>query len=247
MNIPAIQGVIRRRILLNYVVDPDIVRRILPSRFSPKLVGGKALVGICLIRLEKVRPKGLPLPIGMSSENAAHRISVEWHDDQGTLQEGVFIPRRDTDSRWNSFAGGRLFPGVHHQAHFEVSDSGGSIELRVTSGEGEPPLVDLQAHETSEFPRSSLFASLSEASDFHERGCIGYSSRPDSCVLDGLLLDVEHWQVTPLEVERLQSSYYDDPSVFPGGSITFDHALVMRDIRHEWHSRERLTAEPTMV
>jgi hypothetical protein len=30
------------------------------------------------------------------------------------------------------------------------------------------------------------------------------------------------------------SSFFDDRSVFPAGGISFDHALIMRDIPHRW-------------
>lgn len=37
MKIPAITGIIRRRILLNYRVAPEVVETILPVNFRPKL------------------------------------------------------------------------------------------------------------------------------------------------------------------------------------------------------------------
>jgi hypothetical protein len=37
-----------------------------------------------------------------------------------------------------------------------------------------------------------------------------------------------------LQVEAVTSSFFDDRSVFPAGSIRFDHALIMRDIPHRW-------------
>ncbi|MDA7629965.1 hypothetical protein N8670_03915, partial [Akkermansiaceae bacterium] len=73
-----------------------------------------------------------------------------------------------------------------------------------------------------------------------EAGCIGYSARPDSCVLDGLLLKVDDWQASALAVSRIRSLYFDDHSLFPEGSITFDHGLLMRDIAHEWHSEPKI-------
>src|SRR4051812_28065039 len=106
MQIPVIRGTIERRILVNYRVDPDVLRTLLPAPFRPKLVRGFGIAGICLIRLKHVRPKFWPAAIGVQSENAAHRIAVEW-DDNGVLREGVFIPRRDTNSRFNSLLGGR--------------------------------------------------------------------------------------------------------------------------------------------
>src|ERR1700761_8620481 len=107
MKIPTIKGVIERRMLINFSVDPDIAKAIVPAPFSPKLIGGKSIMGICLIRLKDVRPKGLPAFIGIGSENGAHRIAVEWFEN-GVMKEGVYIPRRDTSSKFNALVGGRL-------------------------------------------------------------------------------------------------------------------------------------------
>jgi len=244
MKIPAIKGIIRRRILLNYRATPDVVSAILPPRFRPKLFKDHAVVGICLIRLEEIRPKGLPKILGIASENSAHRIAVEWENENGDPCAGVFVPRRDTDSRLNALAGGRLFPGVHHLSRFQVNDHDGLISIKVTRPDHEAPLVDLQVKETTTFPERSIFTSLSEASKFFEAGCIGYSSRPNSGILDGLLLKVPNWQVSPLEVSHVRSSYFDDHTLFPPESIQLDHALLMRDISHEWHSEPEIIGNP---
>lgn len=236
MKLPAIIGIIRRRILLNYRVAPEIIQTILPPHFRPKQIAGHAIAGICLIRLERIRPKGIPGVVGISSENSAHRVAVEWEDESGRWKEGVFIPRRDTDSRLNALAGGRIFPGTHHLSRFSVIDQKGAVSIHVLADGLEQALVDIHVHETDEFPRSSVFTTLEESSKFFESGCVGYSSRPGSCVLDGLRLQVPDWRVTPLKADRVQSHYYDDHALFPPGSIAFDHALLMRDIPHEWHS-----------
>src|SRR4051812_3878025 len=112
MQIPVIRGIIDRRILVNYRVDPDVLTKILPAPFRPKLVNGAGMAGVCLIRLTKIRPRFLPSFLGISSENAAHRIAVEW-DHDSKIKQGVFIPRRDTSSWPNTLVGGRLFPGIH--------------------------------------------------------------------------------------------------------------------------------------
>jgi hypothetical protein len=101
MKIPVIAGLIKRRLLVNFRAKPEVVQRILPQPFRPKLHHEYSLVGICLIRLEQIRPAGLPGLLGLSSENAAHRIAVEWTDAAGIQREGVYIPRRDTGSFLN--------------------------------------------------------------------------------------------------------------------------------------------------
>src|SRR3954469_16093375 len=109
MRMPNIQGVIRRRLLVNFRVDPIVIQRQLPAPFRPKLQAGYAVAGVCLIRLEHIRPKHVPAAFGIHSENAAHRIAVTW-EEGGVTREGVYIPRRDTSSLINRLAGGRLFP-----------------------------------------------------------------------------------------------------------------------------------------
>ena len=60
MKLPVIRGVIDRRILVNYRVDPRVLAPLVPAPFRPKMVGGTGSVGICLIRLKQVRPAFLP-------------------------------------------------------------------------------------------------------------------------------------------------------------------------------------------
>src|SRR5688572_23448880 len=94
MRLPRIRGVIDRRMLVNIRVDPEVAAKVIPAPFRPKLAGGYAVGGVCLIRLKQFRPTFLPAAIGIGSENAAHRFAVEW-DHAGRTREGVYIPRRD--------------------------------------------------------------------------------------------------------------------------------------------------------
>jgi Uncharacterized conserved protein (COG2071) len=238
MRLPVIQGVIRRRILVNFRVDPGVMQAQLPSRFRPKLHQGRSIAGICLIRLEFVRPRLVPQALGFSSENAAHRIAVHWQAD-GTEKEGGFIPRRDTGSAINHFAGGRLFPGEHHRARFAVHDSADVIDLSMQSVDGEVS-VRVRGRRASNLPSSSCFSSLAEASAFFEPGSVGYSVTRAADRLDGLELRTHGWSIEPLQVDDVYSSYFSDGARFPRGSVEFDCALVMRNLGHEWHGVEDL-------
>ena len=243
MPIPRIHGVIRRRVLLNFRADPDVVQNLLPERFQPKLHAGRSIVGICLIRLEEVRLPGLPTFFGMSSENAAHRFAVEWQEGGQTI-EGVYIPRRDTDSMFNRLVGGRLFPGEQHAAKFEVEDDDSRIAFHMLSQDGEVE-VAFTGTCTTDWPQSSCFESLSQASSFFEAGEIGYSATESQDRLDGLRLKTEDWTVAPLAISSWHSSYFCDPARFPEGTLEFDHALVMRNLAHEWQAVRTLAAVAT--
>ena len=130
-----IRGVISRRVLLNYRIDPEALQRALPAPFRPKLYRGSGIGGVCMIRFKQLRPRFLPSWIGLGSENAAHRVAVEW-DEDGEQREGVFIPRRDTNSWFNKVLGGRVFPGIFNRSVFEVDESGGRVAVRIIRPDG---------------------------------------------------------------------------------------------------------------
>jgi hypothetical protein len=241
MKIPVIRGLIERRILVNYRVDPTILASLLPSPFRPKLVHGFGMVGICLIRLRNIRPWGLPAWLGISSENAAHRAAVEW-EENGVIREGVFIRRRDTDSRLNSLAGGRLFPGVHHHAEFTVQETASHFAVGLRSDDGETSIA-VKADLADHFPTGSLFGSHAEASDFFQAGSLGYSVTSSPTIFQGMELRCPNWKLEPLAVSKVESSFFGDPTIFPAGSIEFDGALLMRGIEHEWHGQKDLCCD----
>ncbi|MEX1026483.1 MAG: DUF2071 domain-containing protein [Candidatus Paceibacterota bacterium] len=240
MQIPVIRGVIDRRILVNYRVEPDALRKVLPEPFRPQLVSGVGIGGICLIRLKQVRPRHLPAILGISSENAAHRIAVEWEQD-GKTRTGVYIPRRDTSSRLNTLLGGRVFPGVHHHATFETEEQDGRYCVSMSSDDGDAH-VAVEGHCCENLPETSIFGSLESASNFFECGSLGYSATSSGAKYDGLELRTLNWNVEALSVERAESSFFGDGGVIATGTAEFDCALLMRDIEHEWHGRESLKA-----
>jgi hypothetical protein len=231
MKIPTIKGIIERRILINYIVDADVIAKFIPKPFKPKLYNGKAIVGICLIRLKQIRIKGLPSFFGLSSENGAHRIAVEWYD--GTeLREGVYIPRRDSSSMFNHLVGGRIFPGKHYKAIFNVNEDSGNYSIAFKSSDNTS--ISIDAKQTLDFNTNSIFKTIDNVSQFIQNGALGYS--PNGNTFDGLVLKTKTWKVEPLEVKSVYSSFFEDETNFPKGSIIFDNGLLMTNIEHEWHN-----------
>jgi hypothetical protein len=197
--------------------------------------------GICLIRLEAMRPPWLPRACGVASENAAHRIAVTWTEN-GQEREGVFIPRRDTNSVLNRLAGGHLFPGVHHRAKFVCAQDGNRHEVALHSRDGETR-VNVAARMTDNWSAGSVFKSLAEASEFFRHGGCGWSPR-NRGALQGVELQTDAWKMHALVVERAESSFFNDLRRFPRESIEFDSALLMSDIPHRWRALGKFTNSP---
>jgi hypothetical protein len=74
MRIPVIKGIIERRILANYRVDPEPIARMLPKPFRPQLV--KDIRCRYLSHsVSRAYAQVLAFPYWIGSENAAHRIA----------------------------------------------------------------------------------------------------------------------------------------------------------------------------
>jgi hypothetical protein len=221
-------GEIVHRLLLNYRADPDVIAPLLPTGFRPQLVGGHAVVGVCLLRLDHLRPRGWPRWCGVASDNAAHRIAVEW-DGPGGVDVGVFVLRRDTSEWLPRLVGGRAFPGAHGPARFDVHSDGGGLRVDYATAGG----LEVCTWSTPATTwRSDLFASAAEGSDFFRAGRLGWSIDRRGRT-EGLDMEACAWAAAPVDVEG-HSSFWEDPKRFPAGSVVRDASLLMRDLPVTW-------------
>src|SRR5215831_13470275 len=238
--LPVLQGVIARRVLLNFRADPKVVQRLLPEPFEVETYQGYAIVGVCLIRLQQVRPRRLPARLGFSSENMAHRVAVHYPIG-GTMKKGVFIWRRETDQRLVRIFGGRLFPGVHHGAKFLAAEDEEGIRMNVSSDDGETD-VSFSACYSSAWGSGSAFKNLDQASQFFQGGDCGFSCSLHGHAVEGMRLKILQWDLKPLDVRLQKAAFYLNSSRFPDGSVEFDCRLIMRAIPHEWHQVREIPA-----
>lgn len=240
--VPDIEGVIERRLLVNYRVDPEVAQALLPAPFRPRIVDGRAVAGICLIRLGRQRPRGLPAAVGLASESAAHRFAVEWDDPSapGGTASGVYVPRRDTASIVNTLVGGRLFPGLHQRARFTVDRTPERLRVAFSSVDG-ATTADVAVSPAPELEGSVLFDDLATASRFFAADAVAYSATSGGGCFDGVELQTDAWRIEPVRVVAARSSFFDDPDRFPAGTATLDCALLMQDVPVTWHPLARLS------
>lgn len=231
MSAKKIDCVIERRLLVSYRIDPEQVRAVLPAPFRPQLVNGYAVGGVCFIRMGALRPARLPRAAGVSTENVAHRFAVEWNDEHGS-HTGVYVPRRDTNSRITAALGASIFPGAYHLARFEVTESADMIRIGVRSRDRAVAL-SVAARPTASLT-SALFAGVDEAAGFFREGALGLSpSAADGC-FDAVRLHATNWEARPMAVCAMDSSLFDDAMTFPAGTCTLDSALLMTNITARW-------------
>ena len=238
MFLDTIHGTIDRRVLLNYRINPDILARALPEPYRPKTYRGWGVGGICMIRFKGLRPLGVPAWMGFGSENAAHRIAVLWNQD-GKEMEGVYIPRRDTNSWFNKTLGGTVFPGIFNRSRFEVRETADSVFIEIVREDGGVEAA-FEGQTTAALPSTSIFPNLTEATNFFSLGATGYSATNEPEHYHGMELKTLNWTIEPLHIREAVSCFFSDKTKFPEGTIELDCALLMRNVAHEWHSRPDL-------
>lgn len=213
---------LRRRLLISYRMDPASAASLLPEGFRPQIVDGSALAGVCILGLESIRPGWVRHPRGLRSENAAHRMAVEWDGANGP-EKGVFIFERHSSAWHPVLFGGRLFPGVHRKARFRTNEANDRYAVTMTA-RGHSVEADVEV--TSEWT-STVFASVDEASEFYRAGRVGWSLGHDGRTVEPVALATDSWKIEAARVHALRSSFFD---ALPEGSAVFDSVVVMRDL-----------------
>ncbi len=217
-----VRAQLRRRLLLSYRVEPEVAASLLPAGFRPQIVDGSAVAGVCVLGLEAIRPSWARGHWGLRSENAAHRVAVEWDSADG-VQNGVFIVGRHS-SAWHPVVfGGRLFPGVHRRARFEIDEGGDRYAVTMDAGE-HSLTADV---EVGGAWTSSLFASVDDASEFYRAGRLGWSRARGGRGVESVALTADAWRVESARLHSVSSSFFD---ALPAGSAVFDSVVVMRDL-----------------
>lgn len=235
MRTPRLEGRLARRILLNYRVEPSRLAPLLPAPLRPLVWRGWGVAGVCLIRLQALRPAGLPAWVGFASESAAHRVAVAW-EDGGCARTGVYVLRRDTDALAPRLLGSRLFPGRFDRAKFEAETTPDRWRLQMEAPELR---VDLRATRANHLSKGSIFRDLHEASVFFQSGALGWSEGRQG--LEGMALELEGWNLQPLEVGHAQASFFEDRQRFPTGSLELDSAFLMEELPLRWVDAGHLT------
>ena len=223
---PVLLATLERRLLVIYRLEPEAVVHLVPAPFWPQLVNGFAVGSLTLDHVTGLRPRRLPSAAGFASENAAHRIAVEWLQN-GRTATGTFVLVRHTSSRRIAALGDRFFPGQRERAGFEVEDRGPNLRVACHSRDG-ATVIDAEVGEGGF--TSELFASPEDVWRFCLRGAMTASLRQRGGVLDWIDERARGGVVRSASIERISSS------VFPAAIGSPDSAIVARDVTVEWRA-----------
>ena len=148
-----------------------------------------------------------------------------------------------------------------------VTNRKGSFELEKSDGKWNvkspaPPPAGLDAEKVDALGRSLCALSLDQpvapvddpaqgfddpeaASDFFQGAPVAYTATPNSCTFVGVELTTDGWDLRPLHVDAIKSSFFDDPTRFPPGAAALDSAFLMAGLATTWQPGNLLTPTQT--
>ena len=239
-----VSGLMARQVLLNVRIDPIVVHELLPTTFKPVLRHRYAIGGISLIRFDHLSAEILPHWMESHSESVAFWF-VEW-EFNGKKQTGAYIPRRESNSHMTRSLGDRPFTGIFRRSHFNSEESDLCIRTFVKSID-DTHEIEFHGHFENKMPKNSVFSTLEEAKAFLQSICLGYSESEIPGVYHGLELRAKDWNLEPLSIRNASSTFLDDRTLFPPGSLEIDSAFALRNVRHEWHHHGEVVSHPGLV
>jgi len=218
--LPHLRRRIERRCLALYRADPAAVARHLPDGTEPTTVQGYALVAACFTRLARPEPIWLPHALSGGRDELAYVFLTSTGGSRA-----AWTPFRRSSSRIRTRWPGRAAGCELRHSFFELDESAGGVELRVTSKDGEDLYLRAESAGGHDL-LGSLFPSAREAEAFLD------ACRADLVPGGGELADPEEaetaggrWAVDALTVFELRCRAFDDSELFPHGTIRPDCAL----------------------
>jgi uncharacterized protein YqjF (DUF2071 family) len=233
----AMRTVFRDCFLVNFAIEPQVLRDALPAAIEPDLHNGKAYLSIVIAAMERMRPAFLPAFLGVSYHQVVYRAVVRHRGERG-----VYFLRSDADNYLMSLAGDWLTFFRFHHSHISHQHEAGRVVFRLRPRDAAPAKIhavfDLDQR-SKQLPGSSNFATLVAAQEFLVELFTAFGADPRSGRVDRVHIKRGAWQIDV--VPDLQAYYplMQGSTLFPPGTAQLDSVFYAVDMPYYWHRLNR--------
>lgn len=229
--------VFRDCVLVNFAVDPAVMRGLLPAPIEPALHAGAAYLSIVIARLDRMRPAFVPRRLGVTYDQVVYRVVVRHRG-----APGVFFLRSDANHRLMCLAGDALTFFRFHRADIDYRADGRILHVDVRAPPGHHADIrasyDLGAAGDA-LPPSSQFGSLAEAQGFLVELFTAFGHDPVTGAVSSVGIERGHWDVRVVDDRRADYQFMADPARFPAGSARLDSIFYVEQLPYLWHTLDR--------
>jgi uncharacterized protein YqjF (DUF2071 family) len=136
----AIQAFFRHSLVLTYACPEEVLRPLLPPGLTLDSYDGSGFLAIALVQVERLRPVGVPAPLGRDFFLSGYRIFSRYRRPDGRVLRGLRILRSDADSHLMVWGGNLLTHYHYRKCHVESRRTSGTLEIRITTPNAEADL-----------------------------------------------------------------------------------------------------------
>lgn len=233
--------VFRRCLLVNFAVDPDVLRRALPGPIEPDLYDGSAYLSVVVAELYKMRPAFAPEPLGITYNQIVYRAVVRCGGERG-----VHFLRSDADNAVMCAFGNALSFFRFHRSAITFDRHDEVLDLDVVTASAVP--ADIHATYTlgdarRTLPPTSAFADLDQAQAWLVELYAAFAHTPGRSHVDVVRIDRGEWNLQVVDDLRGEYAFLTAGAPFGPGRARLDSIFLVDDIAYHWHRRRRLALE----
>lgn len=227
---------------INYAVDPQALKRLLPEPLEPEIHRDRAWVQVLLSSLRDLRPQGLPALFGVNFYQVSYRAAVWFPDQEGRARRGGYFIRSETNHAVMRAVGNAL-------AEFRFHDFGAAQMVMLRNGrslilgvEAERPGGQLFARfetpGTDQPPARSCWTSLRDLQEPLVECYDAFGVDRETRRLYTLTIDRGPWNARFVEPESLYCEVMDE-GMLGGGAATYDSTLHIARCAYRWRPLRR--------
>jgi uncharacterized protein YqjF (DUF2071 family) len=231
----------RRCLLVNFAVDPDVMRRLLPPDIEPDLYEGDAYLSVVVAQMDKMRPAFVPRLLGVTYNQIVYRVVVRCGDERG-----VHFLRSDADNRPMAVLGNAFSSFRFHRSAIELAERGGRLELDVHTTSPVPAGIHATyavADAGRSLPSTSAFPDLATATSWLVELFTAFAHSPGRSDIDVVRITRGAWEVQVVDDLRGRYDFLTSGrGPFPSGTARLDSVFFVGDVPYVWHRGERIPA-----
>ena len=221
--------------LLNYSIDPAVLRRLVPEALELDLANCRGYVTVVCADMIRMRPAPLPRALGITYDQVVYRVPVRYRDEPG-----LFFLGSDAAQRLMVVAGAVFSMFRVRRSATRITDAGDRVSIDVF---GCKPGVDMHAFlkfspDADGLPETSSFNSTGTAVSFLVDRFVALVPDPGDGPMRRVRVRRGSWAVQVASTTDIRSEILDASADFPAGSARLDHALVARHIPYHWYPAE---------
>jgi uncharacterized protein YqjF (DUF2071 family) len=225
--------VFRECLLVNFAVDPQVMRPLVPAPFELELHGGCAYLSVVIAEMVKMCPSFVPRLLGITYNQVVYRVVVNYAGERG-----VYFVRSDANNQLMSIAGELLTFFHFHYSRCRVERRDGVLHVDLIagpSGHADIHAAYPLAATRESLPATSHFTSLAGAKEFLVQLFTAFSY--DSFTNDVGIVRIRRgeWDLRVVDDTIARYEFMQDGRFFPSGSAQIDSIFYVKELPYFWH------------